>query len=113
MAVEAQECAAHHFKKQFIGLEAFERDAIGTVLHIQCEQESWTTSLCDGEGYFGSNQRLIHVGIGNQSKIQSVKCTWPNGNVETIENLQPDHRYRWIEGLGLHEIPLQSTVNPD
>ncbi len=103
---------SHFLQFELVGTQS-ERDAIGTVLHIQCEQESWTTSLCDGEGYFGSNQRLIHVGIGNQSKIQSVKCTWPNGNVETIENLQPDHRYRWIEGLGLHEISLQSTVNPD
>jgi len=95
---------------ELVGTQS-ERDAIGAVLHIQCEQESWITSLCDGEGYFGSNQRLIHAGIGNQTKILSVQCTWPNGIVETIDNLQPNRRYRWIEGLGLHEIPLQSTTN--
>jgi len=97
---------AHFLQFELVGTKS-ERDAIGAVLQIQCDQETWTTSLCDGEGYFGSNQRLIHIGIGKQSIIQSVKCTWPNGQVEIVENLQPDQRYRWIEGFGTHLTPLQ------
>jgi hypothetical protein len=87
-----------------------ERAAIGAVLHIQSGKESWVTSLCDGEGYFGSNQHLLHVGIGAQSSIDSVKCTWPNGSVETLPNLQPNRRYRWVEGQGIHEIPLKPSI---
>jgi hypothetical protein len=86
-----------------------ERDAIGAVLRIESNNESWVTSLCDGEGYFGSNQRLLHVGIGAQSSIDSVQCTWPNGSVETLSNLQPNRRYRWVEGQGIHETPLQPS----
>ena len=87
-----------------------ERAAIGAVLHIQSKDQSWVTSLCDGEGYFGSNQHLLHVGIGAQTSIDSVKCTWPNGSVETLSNLQPNRRYRWVEGQGIHEIPLHSNT---
>jgi hypothetical protein len=83
-----------------------ERDAIGAVLRIEADDEFWVTSMCDGEGYFGSNEHLIHVGLGSKQRLSKILCRWPSGNEEQVEGLDADSRYRWVEGQGVHKIPL-------
>jgi len=105
--LENRSATTNHFVQwELVGTES-ERDAIGAVLRIEADDEFWVTALSDGEGYFGSNERLIHLGVGNKSTLTKVQCTWPSGKIETLEGIQVDRRYRWIEGQGIHEIPLQ------
>jgi hypothetical protein len=96
--------SANHFVQWELVGTLSERDAIGAVLRVEADDEFWVTSLCDGEGYFGSNERLIHLGIGKKTKLTKVRCVWPSGKEETVEGLDSDKRYRWIEGQGVHEI---------
>lgn len=105
--LENRSASTNHFVQwELVGTES-ERDAIGAVLRIEADAEFWVTALNDGEGYFGSNERLIHLGVGNKSTLTKVQCTWPSGKIEILEGIQVDRRYRWIEGQGVHEIPLQ------
>lgn len=96
----------NHFVQWELVGTASERDAIGAILRIEADEEFWVTSMSDGEGYFGSNERLIHVGIGKKTKLTKIRCTWPSGKEELVEGLDADRRYRWIEGQGVHEVPL-------
>jgi hypothetical protein len=96
--------STNHFVQWELVGTLSERDAIGAVLRVEADDEFWVTSLCDGEGYFGSNERLIHLGIGKKTKLTKVRCVWPSGKEETVEGLDADKRYRWIEGQGVHEI---------
>jgi hypothetical protein len=96
--------STNHFVQWELVGTLSERDAIGAVLRVEADDEFWVTSLCDGEGYFGSNERLIHLGIGKKTILTKVRCVWPSGKEETVEGLDADKRYRWIEGQGVHEI---------
>ncbi|MFM8402623.1 MAG: ASPIC/UnbV domain-containing protein, partial [Pirellula sp.] len=98
----------HFVQWELVGTTS-ERDAIGAVLRIESDDEFWVTSMCDGEGYFGSNQRLIHVGLGKKNRLTTVRCLWPSGKEEQIEGIDVDRRYRWVEGQGIHEVPLESS----
>jgi len=104
--LENRSSRENHFVQWELVGTASERDAIGAVLRIEAEDEFWVTSMCDGEGYFGSNQRLIHVGLGKKNRITKVHCLWPSGKEEQIEGIDADRRYRWVEGQGIHEVPL-------
>jgi tetratricopeptide (TPR) repeat protein len=96
----------HFVQWELVGTTS-ERDATGAVLRIEADDEFWVTSMCDGEGYFGSNERFIHLGVGKKNKLTRVRCVWPSGKDEIVEGLDVDRRYRWVEGQGVHEIPLQ------
>lgn len=96
----------HFVQWELVGTTS-ERDAIGAVLRIESDDEFWVTAMCDGEGYFGSNERLIHVGLGKKNRLTKVRCLWPTGKEELIEGIDVDRRYRWVEGQGIHEIPLE------
>jgi hypothetical protein len=96
----------HFVQWELVGTTS-ERDATGAVLRIEADDEFWVTSMCDGEGYFGSNERFIHLGVGKKNKLTRVRCVWPSGKDEIVEGLDVDRRYRWVEGQGVHEVPLQ------
>ena len=99
----------HFVQWELVGTDS-ERDATGAVLRIESDDEFWVTSMCDGEGYFGSNQRLIHVGLGKKNRLTKVRCLWPSGKEEQIEGIDVDRRYRWVEGQGIHEVPLELDI---
>jgi len=104
--LENQTNSPNHFVQlELIGTKS-ERESIGAIVHIQCGDESWVTGMHDGEGYFGSNERLIHVGVGDETLVNLLRIQWPSGEVEEFRDLQTDHRYRAIEGIGLESEPL-------
>ena len=39
------------------------------------------------KGYMSSVDPRIHFGLGNASKIDSIKILWPNGSVQKLENI--------------------------
>jgi hypothetical protein len=59
------------------------------------------TSLCDGEGFFGSNERLIHLGIGKKTKLTKVRCVWPSGKEETVEGMCPVKWCKFLDADGV------------
>lgn len=78
-----------------------EREAIGALVRIECGEEKWIAGMHDGEGYFGSNERLIHVGLGNQSKIDLLRIEWPSGLVDEFRDLATNQRLHAIEQIGV------------
>jgi predicted Zn-dependent protease len=78
-----------------------EREAIGAIVQVQCGEETWLTGMHDGEGFFGSNERLIHLGIGNASSVDLLRIQWPSGLVEEYRNLEVNRRYCASEQLDL------------
>jgi len=49
---------------------------------------------------------LIHIGIGQHNGVDRIEIQWPSGQKQTIENVQADRRYGWVEGYAPHEIQL-------
>jgi hypothetical protein len=82
---------------QLIGTQS-ERDAVGAWVEVECGEERWVAAITAGDGYMGTGQKLIHLGIGSHTTIDRLAVHWPNGQIEEAKGIQPDRRYRWIEG---------------
>jgi len=95
---------AHHFVQLEVVGTISERDAIGAIVRIQCGNESWTAPVSVGDGYYGTNERLVHIGLGNATRIDVIEIQWPSGETETQRDVSVDKRYRWIESTDMHEV---------
>jgi len=45
----------------------------------------------------------MHIGLGNNKKIDFLEITWPNGKKETFNNIAIDSYIIIIEGKGIEE----------
>jgi tetratricopeptide (TPR) repeat protein len=61
------------------------RDAIGSIVIVECGSDRWTRQLAAGDGYFASNQRQLVFGLGDHARIDRVIVRWPSG-VEQVFN---------------------------
>ncbi len=96
----------HYLQLELVGTQS-DREAIGARVRIECGDEFWVTAMNDGEGFFGSNERLLHIGLGAKMHVDRIKIDWPCGTSEVWENLQADARYRLIEGIAITPIDLR------
>ncbi len=105
--LENQSPTGNHFVQiEAIGTRC-ERDAIGAIVRISAGGEKWVAPVAVGEGFFGSNEHLIHVGIGSASRLDAIEIDWPGGGTERFTDLAVDTRYLVLEGLGVSPIALR------
>ncbi len=71
------------------------RDGIGAGLHMISESgEQWnrvTTSV----GYGCSSDRLVHFGLGKDTRVDSLEIHWPSGVIQKLRDL-PANRFQTI-----------------
>jgi tetratricopeptide (TPR) repeat protein len=98
--------APNHFVQlELIGTRS-ERNATGALVHVIKGQESWIATASVGDGYYGTNERVIHLGIGQHSGVDRIEIQWPSGKKQSFENVQADRRYGLVEGSEPYEIQL-------
>lgn len=75
------------------------RDAIGTRLELTLPGgEKRRMVLTAGDGFASSNERVLTVGLGADSHVESVRIEWPSGTVAKSGVLPADTRYTAVEG---------------
>lgn len=74
--------------------------ARGTILAGGVRQFSEVRA---GSSYLSQNDLRQHFGLGPAAKIDSAEIRWPNGKVETLQNLAADAIYTVVEGEGIRE----------
>ncbi|MGH9663303.1 MAG: FG-GAP-like repeat-containing protein, partial [Bryobacteraceae bacterium] len=69
------------------------RDGLGTRVHlISPAGEQWnqaTTSV----GYGGSSDRLVHFGLGTDTRVRSIEIEWPSGIRQVLRDVAVDRYY--------------------
>ncbi len=74
------------------------RDGIGASLHlISASGEQWnrvTTSV----GYGCSSDRLVHFGLGKDTRIGLLEIRWPSGIVQRLQDLAVNRFQTVVEG---------------
>lgn len=106
--------------QNFIQLELIgtksERDAVGAIIRVIAGSESWVVPVTVGDGFYGTNERLSHIGLGNVSSISRIEIDWPSGIREQYEVPLANRRYQVIEGQGLFDSFLaqpQKSTQPN
>ena len=79
------------------------RDAIGSKIEIWRGGNYWYRETYCGEGYLSQNSRWEHFGLGSATAVDSLTIHWPNGLVETWQEIEANQNLLLIEGTALCE----------
>jgi hypothetical protein len=87
------------------------RAAIGARVTIRAGGVKQFSEVRGGASYLSQNDLRLHFGLGTAAKMESVEIRWPNGNVETLQNVPADCIYTIVEGAGIRTTtPLPSPA---
>jgi hypothetical protein len=90
----------HRVLFKLIGTKS-NRAAIGARVTIRAAGVKQFSEVRGGASYLSQNDLRLHFGLGTAKKMESVEIRWPNGKVETLDNLAGDAIYTIVEGEGI------------
>nr|WP_199169999.1 CRTAC1 family protein [Rhodopirellula bahusiensis] len=81
-----------------------ERDAIGARVEVVSGDQVWTGMVATGDGYACRNEAILHFGLGDMSRLDSITVQWPTGESRHWESsgselLNVNQRIGIVEGL--------------
>jgi enediyne biosynthesis protein E4 len=88
------------------------RAAIGARVTIRAAGVKQFNEVHGGGSYLSQNGLHLHFGLGTAKKIESVEIRWPNGTVETLQNLAADCIYTIVEGAGIRDTKPLPPLSP-
>ncbi len=106
--------ARHHFLAIRLQGTQCVRDAIGARVEVVFRnptKEKSIKTLRAGEGFISQSSKELIFGLGQRTDIAHVSVRWPDGKSETFTDIEPDHRYRLVQGQSKPE-QLQTKASP-
>jgi enediyne biosynthesis protein E4 len=94
--------ANHRALFKLIGTKS-NRAAIGARVTIFASGVRQFSEVRGGGSYLSQNDLRQPFGLGAATKMDSVEIRWPNGKVETFQNLAADAIYTIVEGQGIKD----------
>ena len=91
-----QENSAHRVLIRLIGTLS-NRDGIGAVVRATTPAGTQMRYNTLSRGFMSANEPRVHIGLGAQEQIATLRVKWPSGNVQTFENLPADRSYTITE----------------
>ncbi|WP_145179360.1 CRTAC1 family protein [Gimesia aquarii] len=86
----------HWLKIMLIGTTS-NRSAIGTKVEVSQNDETFYQELVGGSSYCSSSQHALFFGFGMENTDCTVKIIWPNGQIETLNEVHVDQTLKRIE----------------
>ncbi len=65
------------------------RDGIGARVTIRAGGRSQTREM-RGNTSYGSTLPIVHFGLGDAARVESVEVRWPSGAETSVENVEPN-----------------------
>ena len=92
----------HRVLFKLIGTKS-NRAAIGARVTIHAGGATQFSEVRGGSSYLSQNDLRLHFGLGTATKMESVEIRWPNGTIETLQNVPADVIYTIVEGSGIRD----------
>jgi tetratricopeptide (TPR) repeat protein len=90
---------------------ASNRDAIGTLIQLQCGALTQTRSLQAGSGFLAQHTKEQFFGLGNGSEAVHATVRWPNGIAQSFSDLPRNCRIQLVEGDAAYKaVPFAITA---
>ena len=78
-------------RKSWIGFRLIgassNRDAIGARVEIQAGGRTQIGEVRSGGSYLSHNDMRVQFGVGSAQRVDRIRIRWPNGNTETLEDM--------------------------
>jgi len=103
--INQSEKAGHYVQIALEGTRS-NRDAIGAQVWVYAGDLVHVREL-DGGGasYCSKSSNLLHVGLGEADRIDSLVIRWPSGQVDRYEEVAVDRKHVLVERGGVTNIP--------
>ncbi len=101
----------HRVLFKLIGTKS-NRAAIGARVTIRAAGVKQLSEVRGGGSYLSQNDLRLHFGLGTAKKMELVEIRWPNGTVETLQNLAADCIYTIMEGSGIRDTKALPPASP-
>jgi len=79
----------HWLEIDLQGVES-NRDGIGTQIYLTSGGVTQLREQSGGMHNFAQNYKRIHFGLAENTIVEKIVVKWPNGNEQTLENIQAD-----------------------
>ncbi len=76
------------------------RDAIGAHVTAFVGNRQIHRWVNGGNGFGSLNSRVVHIGVGRSSRVDSLLVAWPSGLHQSFHDLPAGHRIEIREGAG-------------
>lgn len=87
-----QQTAPKHYLSVQLDGEAGNRQGIGTKVTVWTGKEMQYSELFVVRGYQSSVEPALHFGVGQSTRIDSLRIEWPDGKISTQYRLPVDRR---------------------
>lgn len=78
------------------------RDAVGARVTLTAGGMTQMRDISGGGGQSNTQvTRIAHFGLGDATSVDQVTVRWVGGGNEVITGVEPNHRYRVVEGSGV------------
>lgn len=74
------------------------RDAIGAVVSVECRNGRQVKFLQAGSGFFSQHTKELSFGLGSSPGAIRATIRWPDGSLQSYENIPINHRVSISEG---------------
>jgi hypothetical protein len=76
------------------------RDAYGAEVKVQAGGKRWLGLLCPGQSYLASHEPVVHFGLGDAQRLDTIDVLWPDGQAERFPGQPADQRIVLRQGEG-------------
>jgi hypothetical protein len=73
------------------------RDAIGAHVVATVGGRCLVRTVCGGGSYISSHDRRVHLGLGDAMQADQIEVHWPDGQVETRNNVRAGSVLIWTQ----------------
>ncbi|MDN5202190.1 CRTAC1 family protein [Fulvivirgaceae bacterium BMA10] len=99
-----QSTVVNRDKKHWIKIElegtSSNRDALGAIVKVRSGGR-YQYRLNDGANFLGHSIKPLHFGLGSNNMVDEIMITWPNGILETINNVPANQTIKITEEEGI------------
>ena len=74
------------------------RDAVGAVVTARAGPLTVTRQSATNAGFLASPSPVLHFGVGDAERIDTLEIRWPSGRREVLRDVAADQRLRVREG---------------
>jgi len=86
-------------------------DGIGAVVDVYTGSTQQHQCLITNKGFLSSSEPILHFGLGDVQKIDSIILQWPEGKKEILKSVAIDQRITWTRGYGVSYLSPPPAVS--
>jgi hypothetical protein len=80
------------------------RDAIGTKVSAVAGKRRIHKWVNGGNGFGVANSKIVHLGLGNEPKVDMLEISWPSGLCQSFRHVLAGQRIEIVEGKAPRQL---------